>query len=274
MFYDLNFKTYILIIIILLILANTYIILKYQKSGDINKGLRNIDNEFILNVSSGSVENHEVRNIFGYQEDGDDTLRALWEFSSTNYVYPASQIIMTVTSEDGADNGKILLIKGLDENYNEITETVTINGGGDIDTTKEFFRINDLILTTGSTNQGLITVQDTTKSTKYGGIRVGDGRNQASIFTVPANTTFYLYRIDAFSNDSTSEKPAIFKNFSANENGQEYNTARTTFANQMNIQRRLPFKINEKTDIQFQLATLSGTHELAVFGEGILIKNS
>jgi len=39
----------------------------------------------------------------------------------------------------------------------------------------------------------------------------------------------------------------------------------------MNIQRRLPFKYSSKTDIQFQLQTNSGTHEMNVFGEGILI---
>jgi len=39
----------------------------------------------------------------------------------------------------------------------------------------------------------------------------------------------------------------------------------------MNIQRRIPFKYNEKTDIQFQCATNSGSHELSVFGEGILV---
>ena len=39
----------------------------------------------------------------------------------------------------------------------------------------------------------------------------------------------------------------------------------------MNIQRRLPFKYSEKTDIQFQLQTASGTHEMNVFGEGYLV---
>ena len=39
----------------------------------------------------------------------------------------------------------------------------------------------------------------------------------------------------------------------------------------MNIQRRFPFKYDEKSDIQFQLRTFSGTHEMNVFGEGALI---
>lgn len=228
------------------------------------------DEEFLLQVSRGHVPNHSVRNIFGYQVAGDTTLRALWEFAATNYVFPSSALSMEVVSASASDNGKNLLISGLDSNYKVIQEIVVLNNSSSPSTTKSFLRINDIVLLTGTTNVGLITVQN--GGVKYGGIRAGDGRNQASIFTVPAGNSFYLYRIDAFSNDSTSAKPAIFRNFSSTSAGQQYNTARTTFDNNMNIQRRLPFKYSEKTDIQFQVATLSATHELAVFGEGILIE--
>jgi hypothetical protein len=225
-----------------------------------------------LNVSRGLVQDAEVRNIFGYQTAGDTTLRALWEFAATNYVFPTSAITMTVTSASASDDGKSLLIKGLDANYLEITDTVTITGGGDVNTNIPFFRINDIILLTGTTNVGLITVQNTGKTVKYGGIRAGDGRNQASIFTVPADHCYFLYRIDAFSSDSSSAKPAVFRNFTINASGQQYNTARTTFFNVMNIQRRFPFKYDQKTDIQLQCATNQGTHELAIFAEGMLIR--
>jgi hypothetical protein len=36
-----------------------------------------------------------------------------------------------------------------------------------------------VILTSGTTNVGLITVQNTGKTVKYGGIRAGDGRNSS-----------------------------------------------------------------------------------------------
>ena len=42
----------------------------------------------------------------------------------------------------------------------------------------------------------------------------------------------------------------------------------------MNIQRRIPFKYNEKTDIQFQLRTLVGTYEMNVFAEGVVVQES
>jgi len=222
-----------------------------------------------LQVSRGLIRGSVARNIFGYQTSVTTSFIPAWEFASV-YAYPGSAITMTVTSASGSDDGKTLLILGLDENYTEISDVVTINGAGDINTNIPFFRINDVILTSGGTNVGLITIQNTGKTVNYAtniglitiqntgktvnyaGVRAGDGRNQASIYTVPADKCFFLYRIDAFSNDSTASKPGLFRNFSQNSNGQKYNVARTTFFNQMNIQRRIPFKYNEKTDIQFQ----------------------
>ena len=154
-------------------------------------------------------------------------------------------------------------IVGLDANYNEIEEVVTLPQT----TTQAFFRINDVIFLGTGGNAGLITVAN--GGTNYAAIRIGDGRNQASIYTVPAGKCFFLYRLDAFSADSTAAKPGIFKNLSISSTGQEFNVARTTFFNNMNIQRRMPFKYDEKTDIQLQLSTASGTHEMNVFGEGV-----
>lgn len=227
-----------------------------------------------LNASRGLIKGGEVVNIFGYQTTADTTFRVLWEFAATDLVFPSSAIPLTVTAASGSDDGKSLLIKGLDANWNVLTETVTLVGGGDVVTDNSFLRINDVILTSGIENIGLITVQNAGKTEKYAGIRVGDGRNQASHFSVPADHCYYLYRIDAFSSDSTSAKPGIFKNVSINNSngGQEYNVARTTFLGNMNIQRRFPFKYSEKTDIQFQLRTRSGTHEMNVFGEGLLLR--
>ena len=224
-----------------------------------------------VHIAGGRVKDAEVRNIFGYQITGDTTLRAAWEFPNTDYVFPVAAQLMTVTSAAAADDGKLMLIKGLDQQYNEITETVTLIGAGDVITTNLFYRINDIIMLTGVTNVGLITVQDGGKTIKYGGIRANDGRNQASVYSVPAGKSFYLYRIDAFSSDTTAGKPALFRNFSQTKTGQQYNTARTSFLSNMNIVRRLPFKYSQCTDIQFQLATFQGSHELSVFGEGVLL---
>jgi len=218
-----------------------------------------------LAIAKGESNYLSVRNIFGYQENVTTSFIPTWEYA-TAYTYPTSAVTMDVASTDAAnDNGYTVRIIGLDENYNIISEDVIIPAT----TTKAFFRINDVLYFNTDGNQGLITVSN--GGTVYAAIRIGDGRNQASIYTVPAGHCFYLYRIDAFSNDSTSSKTGVFKNFTRNSSGHTFNVARTTFQNQMNIQRRLPFKYEGTTDLQFQVKTGSGTHEMNVFGEGVLV---
>ena len=95
---------------------------------------------------------------------------------------------------------------------------------------------------------------------------------------MPANCEFYLYRLDGFSADDSvppQEKAARFRNVvTLNPSGIILRVATTEFFNQMNIQRRFPFKYSEKTDIQLQMATFGGTHPVSIFGEGILIKET
>ena len=217
-----------------------------------------------LSIAQGEVLGHTPRNIFGYQTDVSTAFIPAWEFA-TAYTYPVSALPMTVSSGNAADNGSLLKIIGLDADYNEIEETVTIPAT----TTKGFFRINDVIFLGVGGNLGLITVAN--GGTNYAGIRIKDGRNQASIYTVPAGKCFFLYRIDAFSSDSTAAKSGIFKNETQSSTGQLFNVARTTFYNNMKITRSIPFKYEEKTDIQLQLATFSGNHEMNVFGEGVIV---
>ncbi len=227
--------------------------------------------DYLQMVSEGRVSGAEIRNIFGWQASVTTSFIPLWE-NATAYTYPGSALTMTVTSASASDDGGTVLIKGLDANYAEITETVTCNNASAPTTTTGFFRINDAIFTKSSgANVGDITI--TNSGTTYAKIDAGIGKSQASIFTVPAGKSFYLYRIDAFSNDSTASKPGIFRNYVKYSTGAVYVVARTTFLSNMNIQRRVPFKYSQKEDIQFQLRTGSGTHEMNVFGEGVLKDN-
>ena len=222
-------------------------------------------------VALGKTGGNEAWNIFGYNTSAGTNLRAMWYRANTiGYVFPSAAQIMQVKSTDAADTMN-LLIQGLDANYDRISETVTLAGTSVVSTTKEFLRINGAIILAG-TNAGTIDIGDDLAGTPtyYKGIRPGDGRCQDSFSTIPRGYQFMLYRIDAFSADGTAAKPGIFRNYVANESGRILNVARTGFFNNMNIQRRIPFVYSEKTDIQFQCATRSGTHEIGVFGEGVL----
>ena len=233
--------------------------------------------EFKLDVARGKARGAEVRNIFGQNDAQTTDFRAVWELSNTtDYVFPSTAQIMRIASDDALDIGAQILIKGLDADYLEISEIVTLTATT-VDTTKQFLRINDVV-TVGTQNlliTSTLTVKDTGLTTTFAQVNPGHGRNQASIYTVPANCEFYLYRLDGFSADDSvppQEKAAKFRNVVTLESGIILRVATTEFFNQMNIQRRFPFKYSAKTDIQLQMATFSGTHPVSIFGEGILIK--
>src|SRR6056300_691997 len=75
-------------------------------------------------VALGKSGGNSVRNIFGYNAAIPDTFVPAWE-NATTYTYPTVAETMTLRW-DTADAGYTVLIKGLDENYDEIQETITL----------------------------------------------------------------------------------------------------------------------------------------------------
>ena len=221
-----------------------------------------------LQVARGLVRDTEVRNIFGFNPTiGTDYIPA-WE-NNTTYTYPTVALNMTANSSNTSDTDVTITTIGLDENYNRIANTVTLNGTSDVNI-GSFYRINDVITISGNA-RGDVTIAN--NAVTYAKILQGLGRNQASIFTVPAGYEFYLYRIDAFcATASLNNRHLFFRNFIRQSNGTILRVAETTFLEQMNIQRRIPFRYAEKTDIQLQLKSSSGTQEISIFAEGILTK--
>ena len=231
-----------------------------------------IEDQFKLQVARGKVKGGRVVNIFGHNNSQGTDFRTVWEKSDTTALLkPASAVQMTVTSDigDTSDDGVIIRVIGLDANYAEIGENVTLNNATPPTTTNSFLRINVVVTISGNAT-GNVSVSN--GGNEYAHILAGTGKNQASIYTVPAGHSFYLYRIDGFMNDAASAKSGEFRNKSTLSSGVVLRVADTPFINQMNIQRRFPFKYDEKTDIEFQIRSLSGTNYCGVFGEGILIK--
>ena len=228
---------------------------------------RNLYEHDYLAIAKGESNDYSARNIFGYNALVGTSYIPLWE-NNTVYTYPTQPLTMTVTS-NVADNGVQVRIIGLDGDYNVITEVVTL--AVSVATTQQFFRINDVVTISGN------AVNDITISNggiTYAKVRGGDGKNQASIYTVPAGHSLYLVRIDAFcATAAQNNRQIFFRNLACLPSGVKLRVAETSFLETMNIQRQVPFRYNEKTDIEFQLHGSSGEQFVSVFGEAILCKN-
>lgn len=222
-----------------------------------------------LQVARGLISNATPVNIFGYNSSVGIGFVSLWELTS-DYVFPSSAVTMSVVSSSASDTAVSILIQGLDSSYTQIQEVVALNGTTAVTTVNSYLRINNVVTIVGNA-VGTITI--TNAGVTYARVAIGAGKSQMSIYTVPADHTFYLERIDAFSATATGNKYLSFRNKSILSSGTVLRVAETTFLNNMNINRVVPFGYAEKTDIVFQAKSSSSTNEVGIFAEGILIKD-
>ena len=223
----------------------------------------------VLNISRGLIKDAEPRNVFGYNSAVGTNYIPAWELN-TEYVYPNTAVKMSANSSSSSDTSVTIRVIGLDQNYDVISENIVINGTSPVSTVNNFFRINDVITIAGN---AIGDISLSNNSTTYARVAANTGKNQASIFTVPRGHEFYLYRIDCFCATATlNNRILFFRNFTRSPSGVILQVAQTTFLETMNIQRRIPFRYTEKTDIQLQVRGSAGSQEVGVFAEGVLVK--
>src|SRR6056300_174478 len=226
-------------------------------------------------VALGKSGGNSARNIFGYNAAiGTDFVPA-WELV-TAYPYPTAATTMTLRWNT-ADAGYTILIKGLDENYDEIQETITLTATPVTQTTQnQYLRINDLV-TVGNNNGGFsnpdndITLTNAGNTVTYAKMLADTGKSQAAIYTVPRGYQFALVRISAFcASASQNNRTIAFRNVARLKTGVILRVAQVEFLEQMIVDRQVPFIYDECTDIEFQVKGSAGTQFVGVFGEGIL----
>jgi hypothetical protein len=224
---------------------------------------------FELQMARGQIPGHSIRNLFGTNPEIGTSFVTPWENNTALPFLSAEQNLSFVSTVAGDVDIKIL-VSGVDQNYAEVSEVVTLLGTLPVTTTNKFFRIND-ILTVFGNPAGDVTASY--NAVVYAKIIAGRGKNQAAVFTVPAGHSFYLGRIDAFTATSNNDtKIMTFRNRVTYSDGRVFNVAQTNFVERMDIARNLPFKVPEKATIEFQVKMSSNTADIGIFGDGVLVK--
>jgi hypothetical protein len=229
---------------------------------------------FDLQVARGQIYGHSTVSIFGYQPSVGTSSIAIWENASA-YTFPSSASTMTVASGSATDNGATVLVVGLDANWNQIQETVTIATGGTT-TVNSYLRINNLFLAAPAsgqtTNVGQITIKVST--TTYAQMNVGIGKSQNAWYSVPANYDFYLDQVEINTSNSYTSSTIVTYNVVATNNvtGTTLSVLQQPFVSIFTITRPNPFKYTQKYDLQFQLKASTGTIGAGLVVNGKLIQ--
>lgn len=107
------------------------------------------------------------------------------------------EIVSTNVNDSSTGTGaRTVLIQGLDINYIEVSQTVTLNGTTPVAIPTQLFRINSaLIMSAGSgkVNAGDINIRDVGGGTIRAIIPLGYGTTRQSVYTVPAGHTLSIH---------------------------------------------------------------------------------
>ena len=246
---------------------------------------------FELQVARGQVAYHESVYKFGNNAEVADSTETIWQQGGL-YSYLSAASVLKVSSSSANDTSagtgaRTVELFGLDGDYNEINEVVTLNGQTAVNTTQSYLRINRMIVRSagsGGYNVGIIyagtgTVTTGVPANIYATIN-GDGTNQTlmALWTVPAGYTGYLLQYDV-SNGTTSNTPAVCKmTLVARPYGEVFQSKDVkSLTTGMHIENTLvvPLKFTEKTDIEVRAVSSSASvvFDISAAFEIIYIKN-
>ena len=247
---------------------------------------------FELQVARGQIAWHKSLFKFGNNTTVGDSLETIWaEGGLYSYLTAATVLKVSSSSTDDTSAGtgaRTVQLYGLDGDYNEINELVTLNGRTAVNTTQSFLRINRMIVRSagsGGANAGVIyagtgTVTTGVPANVYASVNGITGANQSlmALWTVPAGYTAYLLQYDV-SNGTTSNTPAVCKLILAvrpyGEVFQSKDVKSLTTGMHVEETFSIPQKVTEKSDIEVRAISSSNSvsFDISAALEIVYIKN-
>lgn len=241
---------------------------------------------FGLQVSRGQIMGHRAVTIFGYNPDVGTSEETIWTGGGIlTHPAPAGVLKVSSSSTDDAAAGtgaRTIVLNGLDANYNEISETIELNGQTDVNTVNQYIRVQNLyVATTGSglTAAGTIyvgtgTVTAGVPATIYGEIAIGNNTSLMANYTIPAGYTAYFTYGNIGSGQLTGSHQVTGRLLAINGTGIRKTSAIVAFGSgAQNFNFSEPLEILEKTDVEASAVSSSGNTQVSATIQLILIKN-
>ena len=238
-------------------------------------------------IAAGQLAGYSSVEKFGRNPNVATTIETVWEHGGIyEYLTTASQIfIYSASSDDGVGQiGAIkVTVQGLDENYNIISEELTVNGAG---STLTFFRVyrafitdagssgynkGHLIISSQSNGAGIVLADIGGDGT---GVNfVGYGQTMLALYTVPAGKTAYVTQW-TIGNGNYNTSCSAFLRSRVPFNGFVMTTSDTmAVSGGFHVKNySIPLKFVEKTDIEIQAFDGGGTIVSSTFNI-ILVDN-
>ncbi|TFH41463.1 MAG: hypothetical protein E4H01_14945 [Lysobacterales bacterium] len=232
-----------------------------------------------MEVARGLVQGTEFNNKFG-RNIATVTGDAIWATSNA-YVEPASAELCNVTStsiQDDNDAGTgagAIIITGINELYDVVTETVLLNGTANVSTVNKYWNIHRAYVSakaptgTDAGAAGIITIISTAAGTPtMATLALGFNQTQSAIYMVPRFHTAYINMFElscqSVTNNSTIDIGLYKKDFGGVwriQNDALFREGEGTFQFK---EFGAPLKWEGKSTILWKCVTASATFDVAV----------
>jgi hypothetical protein len=228
---------------------------------------------FELQVARGDITGHTALFKYGYNPLIVNVEETIWDVGGI-YAYPTSAVKMTATSAGGADDEFVeITMVGLDADYNEVSEVVTLDGTGVGESNTFFLRIYRAFVSGSQAPTGNVTI--TNSSTTYAQITLGENQTLMAVYTVPAGHTLYVTEGIATHGTDTSGAFMTVRFLTRRTNGVFRTGVKVDIiGGELIFPFTQPLKIEEKTDVEVRAkCSKNQNNAISAVFQGVLIKN-
>jgi hypothetical protein len=239
--------------------------------------LKTVSQPYGYAVAEGDIPDHEPLLKFGTRSAvAAATASTVWEGNTARYQYMSTAQQLKISSASVNDTSvgtgaRTLRLVGLDSNYAELEETVTMNGTSIVTSTGSFIRIfRAYVVTCGTlyTNAGKITITNNAGTVEQAVINAGDAQTLMSIWTVPTGKTLYITKGSASTDSNKGSRISLFAR--KLDGGILYpwtiKYRGYIFSGAEQVPFEIPFVVPERTDIEMRVTTPTSAGTTAVGG--------
>jgi hypothetical protein len=246
-------------------------------------------NDPVIDRNLGLINYQQAKRKWGVNEAvGNSVHEDVWAEGGD---YPLLETATTVRIQAGGDvndtaagsGAREITIEGLDQNWNEVTETIaTAGASASASTTTTFIRVNRVYVsdcgTFAGNNTGIIRIEDTAATVGVlAHIPAGLGNTFQAIVAVPAGKTIYITKVNTSVGESDSADVRLWRVNDGNLAApcKRYESVTADFAGFQPDTLETYFKFDERETIGWDAIRITGqgTARVSVEFDYVLIDN-
>jgi len=222
-----------------------------------------------IDIARGLIVDTSHINKFGFTGANANGTATVWDGNGTTAVYPYPIAgLVSVSSSSGTDDGETIEVQGLDDQFNAVTETLTIGSGTSTASFSRVFRAR--MITAG--NVGTISIDQGVNLAAQ--ILPSNGQTLMAVYTIPAGYTGYVAKFQGSMDKANVDVKFKLYCREPNDNGvfRLIGQWGSQGGNPVGYEYPVPLRAPEKSDLRVDVTTGAACACGAIF-DVVLIKN-